>query len=152
MKERYQVEVGGTDNDKSLVAVTDLDNGRRLSGTTSDHLAPQMVGVLIQDHRERRYADLVDPSLAEAKRRRHEASLAAAVSAFGDLTTARRWLATPNSRFEGRRPLAVAAASDDGLESVKKELAAPRQRALQQSSNDVADRDSPEEHRRPTGP
>jgi uncharacterized protein (DUF2384 family) len=155
VKERYQVEIGGTVDGKSRVTVTDLDNGRRLSGTTPDHLLPQMVGVLIQDHRERRHADPVDPSLAEAKRVRREARLTAAVSAFGDLTTARLWLATPNSRFEGRRPLAVAAASDDGLAALQNELAAqaaPRQQALVPPSAHVTAEDSSDEHRRPGGP
>ncbi|MDH2403249.1 DUF2384 domain-containing protein [Bradyrhizobium sp. SSUT18] len=124
MPERYQVEVDVAEDGTSRVVVTDADNGRRLSGTTSDHLASQMVGVLIEDHRERREADPVDPLTVEEKTTRREAGLAAAVSAFGDFTTARLWLATPNELFENRRPLAVAAASDDGLAAVKSELAA----------------------------
>lgn len=124
MPERYQVEVNAAEDGTSLVVVTDADNGRRLSGTTPDHLAPQMVGVLIQDHRERREADAIDPAMAEAKAARREAGLAAAVAAFGDLAAARLWLGTPNELFGNRRPLAAAAASDDGLAAVQSELAA----------------------------
>ncbi|MBB4377330.1 hypothetical protein [Bradyrhizobium sp. SBR1B] len=57
MSEHYDVHI----DDNHGVVVIDLDTGRRLSGTANNPLiAVQMVGVLIQDHRERREADQGD--------------------------------------------------------------------------------------------
>jgi uncharacterized protein (DUF2384 family) len=126
MAERYEVEIRTDSNGRSLVIVIDMDSGRRLTGSTGSGAA-QMVGVLIEDHRERREADLPDHLLEEAKQRRREAITQAALSAFARADEARAWLTSPNDHLRGRRPLAVAGGSDDGLAAAKKLLSAAEQ-------------------------
>jgi hypothetical protein len=57
--ERYGVEIRSTSGRKSaqaIVHVVEGATGRHLSGTTSRFLSPHMVGILVEDHRERRAA------------------------------------------------------------------------------------------------
>lgn len=58
-RERYGVEIQSTSGRKGAQAsihVIDVTTGRHLSGTTTRFLSPQMVGILVEDHRERRAA------------------------------------------------------------------------------------------------
>lgn len=119
--ENYMVEIATAESGIISVAVTDLTNNKRLTGSTRTNAAG-MVSVLVQDHQERRFADPVDQASVEGKRRRREAIAIEAKDVFGDEIVARAWLSAPNEKFEGRRPLAVAARDEDGLASVKAEL------------------------------
>lgn len=58
-RERYRVEIRSKSGRKAAqadVAVVDVTTERHLSGTTTRFLSSQMVGILIEDHRERRFA------------------------------------------------------------------------------------------------
>ena len=61
--ERYSVTVvpGGPNADSVSIAVVDELTGRRLGASGSHAGAPQLVAVLIEDHRERREADAPAP-------------------------------------------------------------------------------------------
>lgn len=121
--EIYKVEIETPESGLISVAVTDMTTDKKLTGSTMASPS-MMVGILVQDHQERREADPVDQSLAEQKRRRREEIVAESKDVFGDAILANAWLSHPNEAFDGRRPLAVAARDEDGLAAVREVLCA----------------------------